>query len=363
MFHGHNVAAGASGAIMGVAGALATTSYFHREQLPYPIAHVFRRTRFTLTVLIFVALTLASGYLVPNIDNWGHIGGLISGAALGALMPPPVPRANARAQGLDYETPSQAVVWLPVAVVALAMTATARHYRVAHEVSRLLAEGTRLQEANQLSTAHERFRQAEQLDSQDERAHYALGSVALQEHNSAEAIDEFQRVLRISPDSIQAQAGLAAAYDQSGDRARAQNIYEGLLRRSPGDAGAHEAAAEFFTNHNLYQAAIDQYQQVLRLSPNDALAHNNLAWIYATAEDPKFRDPKAALEHATKAVNLTGSREPNLTDTLAEAFYVNGRYADAVRVQTTTLQLAPGNKEFQEHMTKYQRALDRGPGS
>jgi predicted Zn-dependent protease len=88
-----------------------------------------------------------------------------------------------------------------------------------------------------------------------------------------------------------------------------------------------------------------------------------LAWIYATADDPKFRHPKAALEHATKAVNLTGSREPNLTDTLAEALYVNGKYAEAVKVQTKTLQMAPGNKDFQEHMAKYQTALHRGPGS
>src|SRR5579863_3701468 len=35
MFHGHSVAAGASGAIMGVAGALAATSYMHRDRLPY----------------------------------------------------------------------------------------------------------------------------------------------------------------------------------------------------------------------------------------------------------------------------------------------------------------------------------------
>ena len=35
------------------------------------------------------------------------------------------------------------------------------------------------------------------------------------------------------------------------------------------------------------------------LDPDLPEAHNNLAWLYATCEDQKYRDPKAALEHAS----------------------------------------------------------------
>ncbi|HEV2382609.1 MAG TPA: rhomboid family intramembrane serine protease [Terriglobia bacterium] len=357
MFHGHSVAAGASGAIMGVAGALVSASYLHRSQLPYPLARIFHRTKFTFTVLIFVALTLASGYLTSNIDNWGHIGGLVSGAILGALMTPPLAPSSAGVMGVEpAENPSQAIVLVPVIVVALAMAVTARHYRVAHQVTKLLEEAIRLDAAHQPQGAFDRFKRAEQVDPQDERAHYGLGELDLENHRPGEAIDEFRRALRISPDSIQAEAGLAEAYEEIGDHARAEKAYDALLRGHPGDPGAHEAAARFFTTQKLYQPAIDQYQQVLRLSPNNALAHNNLAWLYATAENPKFRNPAAALEHATKAVNLTGSRDPDLTDTLAEALYVNGKFADAVNVEGKTLQLAPDNKDFQEHMRRYQKA-------
>ena len=360
MFHGHNVAAGASGAIMGVAGALAAVSYFQRDRLPHPMARVFRHGRFTVTVLIFAAITLASGYLIPNIDNWGHIGGLVGGAVLGALIPPPLPVSSAGAMDIGSEAqPSQGIVWLPIAMVVLAMVATARHYRVAHEVSKLLEDAIRLQAAHQPDAALDRYKKAEQLDPRDERVHLGLGGIDLEEHRASEAVGEFQQALRISPDSVAAEAGLADAYDASGDNAHAQNAFKNLLRRHPRDPGAHEAAAQFFTNHNLYGPAIEQYREVLKLSPNDALAHNNLAWIYATAADLKFRDPSAALEHATKAVNLTASREPDLVDTLAEALYVSGNFAEAVRVETKALQLTPGNKDFQEHMRRYQQAAAR----
>jgi membrane associated rhomboid family serine protease/Tfp pilus assembly protein PilF len=356
MFHDHNVAAGASGAIMGVAGALASASYFHRDRLPYPLARVFHRTRFTLTVLVFVALTLISGYLIPNIDNWGHIGGLVSGAILGALIPPPILSLNAALGSHHDAEPSQAIVWVPLTVVALAMAVAARHYRVAHEVTKLLEEAGRFQASHQPAAAFERYKRAERLDPQDERAPQELGALDLEAHHPGDAVNEFKRALRISPDSIQAQAGLAQAYDESGDRAQAQETYETLLRQHPRDPAAHEVAAQFFTTHNLYQFAIEQYREVLQLRPNDALAHNNLAWIYATADDPKFRNPKAALEHATRAVNLTAGREPDLIDTLAEALYVSGKFSEAVRVEGKALQLDPNKKDFQEHMMRYRKA-------
>ena len=363
MFHGHNVAAGASGAIMGVVGAVLVAGYLHRNSLPYPLARVFRRGTLSITLLIFVVIQLVAGFMVSNIDNWGHLGGLAAGAAMAFLIPPPeLVEASgslqipAWAHTAGAEPPSQAIAWLPVAVVVAAMAAAGSHYRVAHSVSRLLEEGRRLQVANQPSQAIERYKHAVELNRRDERPHEALATAYLQQRRFPEAIDEYNRALRLNPDSMPAQLGLAAAYQSTGELAKAQKIFENLLGKNPKDAAAQEALADLLAGQKLYPQAVEHYLEALRLSPQMAVAHNNLAWLYATAEDPKFRNSGAALDHARQAVKLTGWREPEFIDTLAEALYANRNYGEAVKVQGEALKLAPGNREFQDHMARYRKA-------
>jgi len=67
--------AGASGAIFGLLGALAVFLYLHRE--------IFGRFgRLQLRQLIIVALLNLALGLMPGIDNWGHLGGLLAGGGL-----------------------------------------------------------------------------------------------------------------------------------------------------------------------------------------------------------------------------------------------------------------------------------------
>ena len=73
--------AGASGAIFGMLGALAAFLYRHRGLFG-------RFGRLQLRQIILVAfLNLGLG-LMPGIDNWGHLGGLIAGATLGWFLGP-----------------------------------------------------------------------------------------------------------------------------------------------------------------------------------------------------------------------------------------------------------------------------------
>ena len=66
--------------------------------------------------------------------------------------------------------------------------------------------------------------------------------------------------------------------------------------------------------------------------------------------------PSRALEHASRAVELTHWKEAGFIDTLAEAHYANGNYPEAVRVQLLALQLDPQDPELQEHMARYRKA-------
>jgi len=72
---------GASGAIFGLVGALGVYLYRHRQAFG-----AFGRTRLS-NVLTIVVINFLIG-LSPRIDNWGHLGGLLGGAALAALTGP-----------------------------------------------------------------------------------------------------------------------------------------------------------------------------------------------------------------------------------------------------------------------------------
>ena len=344
---GPHIAAGASGAIFGIAGAMLVAGFLHRASIPRRLRRVFGGG-----ILLMVVANLAFGAIVPGIDNWGHVGGLFGGMVLAGLIRPPQQELAAQP---TVEAPSQPVVIIPILIVGLAVAATVENYRTSRAVASLLQEGNRLRSNNQAGKAMERFQEAARRAPHDERPHEELGLLYLQQKHPDDAIREFETALRLSPGSARAQIGLAQAYGAKGDVARAQQLMQALGKTAE-TAEGQAVLAEVCYQMKFYSQAILHYQEALRRDPRLAEAHNNLAWLYATSEDQRYRDPQKALEHARRAVELTEWKEPNFIDTLAEAFFVNNRFDEAVQTQSKALKLAPDNREFQEHMEKYRKA-------
>jgi rhomboid protease GluP len=343
-----NIAAGASGAIFGIAGAMLVAGYLHRELIPPRWGRALGRG-----ILPFIVINLIFGFSVRGIDNWGHLGGLLSGMALAALIPPP---AHDAAPQFGEARPSQAVIVLPVIVVALGMASTAQHYASSRDVTRLLREGMRFRSAHQDAKALERFQAAAQRSPRDERPHVMMGALYLREQQFDKAIQEYSEAVRLNPDAPEAQLALGVAYRMKGDLGKAQQAFESALGKNPTTAEGQRLLADLYAEQKLFAEAIHHYEQALQIEPQNAESHNNLAWLYATCEDPKWRDPRAALEHAHRAVELTQWKEAGFIDTLAEANYASGSYQEAVRIQSLALQLDPQDPELQEHMARYRKA-------
>ncbi|MBN1813957.1 MAG: rhomboid family intramembrane serine protease [Anaerolineae bacterium] len=82
----NTLSVGASGAIFGVAGGL--VAFLYLSKLPMPRA----ATRSILSsTMIFVGYNLLYGFSSSGIDNAAHIGGLVTGALMGALLTRPLP--------------------------------------------------------------------------------------------------------------------------------------------------------------------------------------------------------------------------------------------------------------------------------
>ena len=71
------VAAGASGAIFGIVGALCWIVIVHKGRF---------RSLTGKGLLIMLVLCLYYGIAAGNVDNWGHIGGLLMGFVMGILF-------------------------------------------------------------------------------------------------------------------------------------------------------------------------------------------------------------------------------------------------------------------------------------
>jgi rhomboid protease GluP len=350
-----NVSVGASGAIFGIAGAMLVTGYVHRDIIPRRWGRAFGRG-----MIPFIVLNLAIGFSVHGIDNWGHLGGLATGALLAFVIPPP---RQVSSYGEVLEPPSQAMVALPLAVVILAMAATANHYRTIQSMDRLLAEGGRYESAHQYDREYRSFQQALSLAPHQEQPHEEMGKYYLTQKRYDQAVQEFQEAVRLTEGDDQPRFELGLAYQLKGDPQKAQQIFEEVIGKNPRTAEGQKLLAvnqvmlgDLYAQQKLYGDAIRNYLDALRLEPDFAEAHNNLAWLYATCDDPKYRDPKAALAHAQRAVELTQWKEGESIDTLAEAHFVNGDFQQAVEIQKKALVLEPDNKELQEHMARYRKA-------
>ncbi|HVG19388.1 MAG TPA: rhomboid family intramembrane serine protease [Blastocatellia bacterium] len=86
------VSAGASGAIFGLFGVMATFAFRYRRELPSGLASEIKRR-----ILPVIIINLAIGFSIRVVDNAAHVGGLLTGAALCFLIPYKRPHEKATA--------------------------------------------------------------------------------------------------------------------------------------------------------------------------------------------------------------------------------------------------------------------------
>lgn len=118
LWHPAGNSAGASGAIMGVYGAMLV--YFLRKDTLVPSWIIAQQRN---SVLVFVGYNLLAGVSHQGIDNAAHIGGLLGGAALGLSMIRPLDVERRAASGVRH--------WAQGTTVAITLLASLG-YTVAH---------------------------------------------------------------------------------------------------------------------------------------------------------------------------------------------------------------------------------------
>jgi rhomboid protease GluP len=223
---------GASGAIFGIVGALIASFYLGEFSLPRTALGGTLRS-----LLIFTGYNLFFGAVIARTDNAAHIGGLVMGLILGALIARLAP-------GRDDVVRRIAVLLVGVAIVggAVLWLQHARAYMVhAQNGVGFLNEGKSDQAIAELrktvaqrpdfapghaalarayiskhdyENAAAEMKQAIALRPHDESSYYALGLIYMEQKQPAKAQDAFAQLLKIDPNSADGRAGLAAALSE-----------------------------------------------------------------------------------------------------------------------------------------------------
>jgi Zn-dependent protease with chaperone function len=127
------------------------------------------------------------------------------------------------------------------------------------------------------------------------------------------------------------------------------------IEQTPENPNLYSLLGNIYYNSKNWAGVRDAWEKSLALEPDNAQVLNNLAWHYATCEDDRFQDPARALAMAKLAIRL--ERLPHVWDTLAESYYVNGMYREAVEAAKQALTMA-GKKRiyYEDQLEKFSNA-------
>lgn len=148
-------------------------------------------------------------------------------------------------------------------------------------------------------------------------------------------------------------AGYAMNFGEMGEAVNKRFLRQALvmeLERNPGDHRLYSMLGAIYYEEKSYLEAIRAYEKSLELGPQAPETLNNLAWLYATCEQAGLRRPEKALALARYAAAMKSV--PHILDTLAESYYANGFYNEAVETIKRVLVMQPEDRAYYESQLK-----------
>jgi tetratricopeptide (TPR) repeat protein len=203
----------------------------------------------------------------------------------------------------------------------------------------------------QLDNADRVLNRAEARFPDNRELQLLQGELYLREAKYAEADKVFQGILTTTPEDVTARLGLALGAAGRKDWATAAGIFE-QLGSSKGLAQALVQAGQAREQAAGAELARKDYQEALRLDPNNVVALNNLSFLLLKTAG----NVDQAVGYAEHAEQLS-SNSPEITDTLAWAYYHKNRYAYAVDLLHRAIAAEPQNGTYYYHLAKCYEGL------
>ncbi len=199
------------------------------------------------------------------------------------------------------------------------------------------------------STAFQREPKRKSLLHQRAIAHKAAGMLD-------KAAEDFSAILEDNPADIVAVMGRGYIHFQTQDHQAAIKDFSRAIELQPSNAVAFNNRGYNRSKIGEFAKALEDYQQALQFSPKYTLAMQNQAWLLATVDDAKLRDPAAAVKLAKQACELTNYESIGDLSALAAALAADGQFEEAVGWQEKVVEAVTDSyQDFaQKNLERYQ---------
>ena len=240
---------GASGAIFGIAGALIASFYLGEFSLPRAALSGTLRS-----VVVFVGYNLFFGAVISHIDNAAHIGGLLMGLLLGALIAKVAPGHD------DF------LRRITVLLVGILLVVGGRMFLQRSRAYMLHGQnGVGLLEQGKTDEGIAELQKSVRLRPDFAPAHAALAHAYITKHDFGNAASEMRRVIALNPRSEDAYYRLGLIYLEQKLPAKAQDTFAQLLKIDPNSADGHSGLADAFADQHRNLEALEEYKRVAAL--------------------------------------------------------------------------------------------------
>jgi len=250
---------GASGAIFGLAGALISSYYLGEFSMPRAVIAGTLRS-----VVIFVGFNLFLGGVMARTDNGAHVGGLVMGLILGALI--------------AKVAPAQDDIGRRVAVLligALLVTGGVFWLYRSHAYLAHGRKGADLLDQGKVNEAIAELQKTVTLRPNFAAGHATLSRAYVRAHDYEHAAIEMQRVIELSPQSEDARYRLGLIYLELKDPAKAEDVFGQLLKMNAGNADGHAGMAAALSDQHRNAEALEEYKRVAAIDAGyDGINYN-----------------------------------------------------------------------------------------
>jgi len=302
--------AGASGAIFGIAGALISSFYLGEFSMPRSAVSGLLRS-----VVTFAGYNLVFGAMSGRTDNAAHVGGLVSGLILGALIAKVAPA---------HDQPLRRVGVLVVGVVIALGGALWLYQTSAYALH--TASGERMLSEKKTDQAIVELQAALKQRPNYLPAHFELARAYAIKNDFAKAAAEFRRVVELDPRDPNGWYFLGYAELEQKHPEQARQAFNQLLKVNPNSADAHFGLAAVASFENKYSEALAEYQKTALINPH----YQNVDYDTGLMQGKLGRYDDAIQSFLKQRDN---GDDPDNENALAEAYQNKGMAKEAADAQ------------------------------
>jgi rhomboid protease GluP len=306
LVHPQGLSAGASGAIFGIAGALIAS--FKLGEFAMPRAAVQASLK---SVVTFAGYNLLFGMVSGRVDNAAHVGGLVMGLLLGAMMAKLAP---------DKEDAGRRIFVLGVVVLVMAGGVGWQQHSNGYKVH--LRRASALMEDNKVDEAIVEYEQAVRMKPEDGQIRNLLAWAVLAKGDTHRAAVELQKAIQADPKNAYAVYTLGTVYQTQKEFDKAKGEYLKAGQINPKIGYPHVGLASVASEQGDDELAVREYRRALELDPE--LESANYMLGESLRKLKRWDEAIAAFE---KEIELSG--DPNAASALGSVYEAKGMKKEA----------------------------------